>query len=86
MRKTYHQLEKELFHKTRSEENLKRRIRSLRDQMRVFRFAEKQLVLQYERLVRDWRIRYESMMKNGWKIVLAKIVLWYTNLKEGKKI
>lgn len=85
MRKTYSQLHKELFHKTKSEENLRKRVSSMRVELREYRERQHMLLVQYERIVRDWKKEYENLLYNGWKIVFVKINRWF-NEKRGRKV
>lgn len=76
MRKTYSELQKELLSKTKSEEKIKDRARTLKVEVLEHREREKSLILQYERLVREWRKRYEELLNNGWKLLLIKVKLF----------
>jgi len=84
MRKTYDQLQRELLSKTKSEENLKKRARSLKEQLLEYRSRQKSLIIQYERIIREWRKMYEDLIGNGWKIVFAKIILYYKKVRGEK--
>lgn len=81
MRITYSQLQKELFNKQKHEENLKKRVSKLRTDLLTYRSMERGLIEQYERIVKEYRVRYEEVIKNGWKIVIAKIIIWYNKLR-----
>lgn len=84
MRTTFEQLQKELVGKEKSEKKLKERVSTLKGEVIKYRDEEKRLIVQYERLIKEWRKRYESLLANGWKIVIAKITIWY-NKKRGNK-
>ena len=84
MRITFEQLQNDLIGKEKSEKKLKERVSTLRETLTKYRDDEKRLIVQYERLIKDWRIRYDALITNGWKIVFAKIIIWYNN-KRGKK-
>lgn len=81
MKVTLDQLQKELTDKTKGEKKLKERISKLRRELTELRIGERRLIVQYERLVKDWKNRYQAMMNNGWRIVIAKVSIWYNKLK-----
>lgn len=84
MKTTFDQLQRDLIGKEKSEKKLKERVSTLKGDLTKYREDEKRLIVQYERLIREWRKRYESLISNGWRIVIAKIIIWY-NKKTGKK-
>lgn len=81
MKVTLDQLQRELTDKAQGEQKLKKRIGTLRRELTELRIGEKRLIVQYERLVKDWKNRYQAMMNNGWRIVFAKVSIWYNKLK-----
>ena len=84
MRTTYNQLQRQLVESKKSEEHLKNRTRSLRVELLEYRNKEKSLIVQYERIIKEWRKRYVELLENGWKIVFAKIKIWYDK-KRGNR-
>lgn len=84
MRKTYNQLNRELLSKTRGEKKLKERVRTLRGELLEYRRNEKRAIIQYERIIKEWRKRYDSLFNNTFKLVISRIIAWY-NEKRGIK-
>jgi len=84
MRTAYKKIQQDLVDKTQKEKKLKKRISTLRKELREHREQEKRLILSYERLIRDWRKRFDNLINNGWKIVFTKINIWFSK-KKGKK-
>lgn len=81
MEKTHTQLEEELLSKTKSNENLKKRISILTSEVLRHKAVEKTLIRQYEQIVLEWKKMYENLLTNGWKIVFVKIVEKYNKLR-----
>lgn len=85
MDKTFTQLEKELAESKKKEENLKERVGTWRKRALEAEKARKSLVTQYERVIREWKKMYQDLLDNGWKLLAAKIVLKYKELRGGVK-
>jgi len=85
MKVTFDELQRDLVGKAQSEKKLKERVSTLKSDLIETKEQEKRLIVQYERLIKDWRKRYENLIGSGWKIVIAKISIWYNN-KRGKKV
>lgn len=85
MDKTFSQLEKELTESKNREKNLKVRVSTWRTRALEAKRMQKSMVSQYERVVREWQKMYYDLLTNGWKLLAAKIVLKYKQLKGGVK-
>lgn len=85
MKVTFEELQRDLTHKTRSEQKLKDRISTLKTDLKETKDQEKRLIVQYERIIKEWKKRYDNLLSSGWKIVFAKMSIWY-NTKRGKKV
>lgn len=85
MRKTYGEIQRELLNKTKSTDNLKERIKTLKSEVKRYKDIEKGLIIQYERIINEWRKRYDNLISHGWKIVFVKIINWYRKIS-GKKV
>lgn len=84
-RKTYNEISKELLSKKKSNENLKKRISSLREEMLRYKTLANSLSTQYERIIKEWKKMYQDLVNNGWKIVFVKVVEKINKLKGGGK-
>ncbi len=85
MRKTYDELQRELVESEENREKLKEHTRTLKTQLLEYKGSQKRLIVQYERIIREWQRMYKNLLENGWKIVFAKLVIYYKKLR-GEKI
>lgn len=84
MDKTYSQLEKEIADAKKREKLLKERVSKWRGEALEAKRMLKSLIIQYERIVKDWKKMYEDLIENGWKIVAIKFMN-FINERRGKK-
>jgi hypothetical protein len=80
----YSTLQRKLSASEKREQYLKERVSTWRTRALKEREMLKGAIVQYERIIKQWRKMYEDVIGNGWKIVFVKIVNWY-NKKRGIK-
>lgn len=81
MEKTIVELQNELSKKDTKYKKLKERYSKLRQEVLERRRHAKVLVGQYERIVREWKQNFDYLLKNGWKIVIVKILEKYNKMR-----
>lgn len=81
VKKTYSQLQKELTHKTKSKENLKKRVSSLKVESLHYKEVAESLPVQYEKIIKEYKKTLEEVLKNGWKLLFIKISEKFTKMK-----
>ena len=82
MRKTYGEIQKELASKTKYYDKLKDRMKELRTELKLYKHKERDFIVQYEKVIRDWQKRYNELINNGWKIVIVKVNNWLNKVKK----
>lgn len=68
-RKTYQEISKELTDKKKSEENLKKRVSTLKEESLHYKSIAKSLPIQYEKVIKEYKHSAETFAKNSWKTV-----------------
>lgn len=71
---TYTELQKELTHKTKSEENLKNRVVTLRGEVLRYKEVANKLPIQYERIIKEYRHTLNKFVDNSWKLVFLIVI------------
>lgn len=56
---------------------MKERVSKLRDQLLESRSTEKRLIIQYERIVKEWQKNYNLLIENGWRLLFMKFSIWF---------
>ena len=79
---TYSELQRRLTKSKKREDYLKERIGFWRTRARTDRQKLNNLVLQYERIIKEWRKMYLDVVENGWKLLFVKV---YNKLQELKE-
>lgn len=74
IKKTYQEIQNELTHKTKSNENLKKRVSSLKGELLHYKDVARSLPVQYERIIKEYRKTLDDVLQNGWKLLFIKIV------------
>lgn len=72
-RKTYQEIAKELTHKTKAEENLKKQVSKHKEEALRYKKLAKGLPIQYERIIREQKRSLEVFAKESWKTVFIII-------------
>lgn len=80
----YSTLVRKLTASEKREEHLKERVSIWRERAIKERGMLKSAIVQYERIIKEWRKMYTDTIDNGWKIVFVKIKTWYDK-KRGVK-
>lgn len=70
---TYSELQKTISNSKTHEKKLKERVTFWRNKYREERSKLTRLVVQYERIIKEWKSMYTEVINNGWKILFVKI-------------
>lgn len=81
----YSTLQRKLSESEKREKYLKERISVWRDRALKERQMLKSAIIQYERIIKEWKKMYEDVIGNGWKIVFVKVKNWYDKKRGIKK-
>jgi hypothetical protein len=73
MARTYAQLQMELLQTTQQTKYLKNHISKLREDLLKSRSFQKHLIESYEQVVKEWRISYNDLINNTWKLVFVRL-------------
>lgn len=74
MDKTFSQLQQEIADGKKREKLLKERVSKWRGEALESKRMLKSLIIQYERIIKEWKKMYEDLLSNGWKIIAVKVM------------